>query len=78
MYNPTPWQATSAINSPNPGDCEWDLKVKTSCTGRCHADVVNGELTIGETAFSTNYTMIPLGRNSIEKLKAQLSFQLSF
>ena len=61
MYNPTPWQATSAINSPNPGDCEWDLKVKTSCTGRCHADVVNGELTIGETAFSTNYTMIPLG-----------------
>ena len=69
MYNPTPWQATSDCSSPNPGDCHWDLKVPTNCTQacsgdalcRCHGDVVNGELTIGETAFSTNYTMVPLG-----------------
>ena len=64
MYNPNPWQATFNCTSPNPMDhrpyCGWDLKVPTNCTGRCHG-VVNGELTIGETAFSTNYTMIPLG-----------------
>lgn len=69
MYNPTPWQATSNCSSPNPIDCHYDLKVPTDCPywlGKCHADVVQGqggqgELTIGETAFSTNYTMIPLG-----------------
>ena len=60
MYNPTPWQATSDCSSPNPGDCHWDLKVPTSCTGRCNG-VVNGELNIGADAFSSNYTMIPLG-----------------
>ena len=66
MYNPTPWQATSDCSSPNPGDCHWDLKVETSCTGSCHADVVNGELTIGENTFSTNYTMVPLGMEPME------------
>ena len=67
MYNPAPWQAYgSDCSSPTATDCHWDLKVPTNCTGPigpggCHGDVVNGELTIGETAFSTNYTMIPLG-----------------
>ena len=59
MYNPTPWQATSDCSSPNPGDCHWDLKVDTSCTGNCHGAVADGKITIGETAFSTNYTMAP-------------------
>merc|ERR1712079_179992 len=46
-YNPTPWQATNDCSSPNPKDC--------------HFDVDNGELTIRENPFSTNWTMIPLG-----------------
>jgi len=54
MYNPTPWQATSDCSSPNPGNCHWDLKVHTSCTGHCHAR--DGIIHIGETAFSTNFT----------------------
>ena len=58
MYNPTPWQATSDCSSPNPGNCHWDLKVPTGCTGNCHAAVVDGKITIGEHAFSTNYTMV--------------------
>ena len=62
MYNPAPWQAHgSDCSSPNPMNCHWDLKVPTNCTGRCDAEIVNGELTIGENAFSTNYTMVPLG-----------------
>ena len=70
MYNPAPWQAYgSDCSSPNPMDhrpyCGWDLKVPTNCTGRCHG-VVNGELTIGETAFSTNYTVVPLGTEPME------------
>ena len=60
MYNPTPWQATSDCSSPRPSNCHWDLKVDTNCTGRCHR-VLDGKITIGETAFSTNYTMIPGG-----------------
>jgi len=71
MYNPTPWQAMSNCNSDGV-DCHWDLSVPTNCPywrGKCHADVgqtcisqssCHGELSIGETAFSTNYTMIPL------------------
>ena len=59
MYNPTPWQATSDCSDPNPVKCQWGVKVETSCTGECHGDVVDGKLTIGETAFSSNYTMAP-------------------
>ena len=61
MYNPTPWQATNDCSSPNPTDCHYGPKVPTDCTGRCHGDVDNGELTIKENSFSTNWTMIPLG-----------------
>ena len=61
MYNPTPWQATNDCSSPNPTDCHYGPKVPTDCTGRCHGDVENGELTIRENSFSTNWTMIPLG-----------------
>ena len=59
MYNPTPWQATSDCSSPIPSNCHWDLKVPTSCTGNCHGAVADGKITIGEQAFSTNFTFAP-------------------
>ena len=67
MYNPAPWQLHgSDCSTSTPVDCYYDVKVPTNCTGRCHGDIVNGELTIGETAFSTNYTMVPLGMEPME------------
>ena len=63
MYNPTPWQATSDCSDPDgdAGKCHWDLKVPTSCSGHCHADVWDGKLTIGEYTFNTNFTFVPQG-----------------
>jgi len=63
MYNPTPWQANSDCSSSGifsgPGDCDFDLKVDTNCTGNCFAAVADGKITIGEQAFSTNFTFAP-------------------
>jgi len=64
MYNPTPWQATSDCSSPIPGNCHWDLKVPTNCTGNCW-NWEHGKISIGETAFSTNYTMVEYGEPTI-------------
>jgi len=70
MYNPTPWQATSDCSwaapgykryfcMENPGYYDFDLKVPTNCTGNCHVAVADGKITIGDPAFSTNYTTAP-------------------